>query len=414
MKHDPNTIYILSLTGGGAKGYLSNKFLKKFYERWRLSRGQTEEEFGQVWQNFDVIGGTSVGSIGAVSYGLGKSIDEVLDIFTNQAPWIFTTRTTFDVISLSCNSSEASNKADLNLGGIDDIISLLISNDQLYRSKCDNGTCTGYTFEYGEDTGEDSGVDGCSNYGHVRLREILKETLKVTLTGEILGIPYTIKVDATMQDMKTNVVVPVYCNSIGQPVILSNITSPDQETNPEYEGQNFYAYKVAMASSAAPVYLPPYVIEGREYIDGGVYQNSASQVAITAGNYLKKKATRICILEITTGLDLNPHTTSDYPGWGLFKVIKSFISDSISGVQANTARDLRIRSKYTLEEINYYSFAPVLDPLSDINKEVGYGLDSTEPETFRYYDYLVNRAFNPTDPNNDLQKIDDMIARLNA
>lgn len=399
MKNDPNTIYILSLTGGGAKGYLSNKFLKRFYERWRLSRGQTEEEFGQIWQNFDVIGGTSVGSIGAVSYGLGKNIDEVLDIFTNQAPWIFTTRSTFD---FGCNASDPSNTP------VFDYVDLLTENKQLYRSKCDDGTCTGYNFDYGEDTGEDSGSSGCSNYGNVRLREILKNTLKVTKVIDFFGSPVTVTVDAEMQDMKTNVVVPVYCNSIGQPVILSNIASP------EYEGQNFAAYKVAMASSAAPVYLPPYVIEGREYIDGGVYQNSASQVAITAGNYLKKKATRICILEITTGLDLNPHTTSNYPGWGLFKVIKSFISDSIGGVQANTARDLRIRSKYTLEEINYYSFAPVLDPVSDIGVEVEYGLDSTKPETFAYYDYLVERAFNPTDPNNDLQKIDDMIARLNA
>jgi len=393
MKHDPNTIYILSLTGGGAKGYLSNKFLKKFYERWRLSRGQNEEEFGQVWQNFDVIGGTSVGSIGAVSYGLGKSIDEVLDIFKNQAPWIFTTD---DWNDFGCNASDPSDTP------VFDYLDL-ISNNQLYKSKCDNGTCTGYNLDYGENTGGNSGSSGCSNYGHVRLREILKQTLKV----QAIDFPPIFRY-ATMQDMRTNIVVPVYCNSIGQPVILSNIA------NPEYEGQNFEAYKVAMASSAAPVYLPPYVIEGREYIDGGIYQNSASQVAITAGNYLKKKATRICVVEITTGLDLNPHDSSNIPGWSIYKVIKSFISDSIGGVQANTARDLRIRSKYTLEEINYYSFAPVLDPVSDIGVEVGYGLDSTKPETFAYYDYLVDRAFNPHDPKNSLRDIDDMIVRLNA
>jgi len=405
MKNDPNTIYILSLTGGGAKGYLSNKFLKRFYERWRLSRGQTEEEFGEIWQNFDVIGGTSVGSIGALSYGLGKSIDEVLDIFKNQAPWIFTTRTRTDTVLFRCNSSEPSNTTGFTS---DDVLLLLASNNQFYKAFCDNGICNGYNFDYGEDTGPDSGSSGCSNYGHVRLREILKHTLKVPRVIDIAGVPFEYQDIAKMQDMKTNIVVPVYCNSIGQPVIVSNIA------NPEYEGQNFRAYEVAMSSSAAPVYLPPYVIEGREYIDGGIYQNSASQVAITAGNYLKKKATRICVVEITTGLDLNPHDSSNTPGFGFLEVIQSFISDSIGGVQANTARDLRIRSKYTLEEINYYSFAPVLDPIGDGQGDVEYGLDSTEPETFAYYDYLVERAFNPNDRKNDLQKIDEMIVRLNA
>lgn len=402
MKNDPNTIYILSLTGGGAKGYLSNKFLKRFYERWRLSRGQTEEEFGQVWQNFDVIGGTSVGSIATVSYGLGKSINEVLDIFTHQAPWIFTTRDWNDIFS--CNASDPSNTAGISISNIDDIIALLAGNKQLYKASCDDGICSGYNFDYGKETGGDSGSKNCSNYGNVRLREILKQTLKATrLAGTVI---YTY--NATLQDMKTNVVVPVYCNSTGQPVIFSNINSP------EYEGQDFEAYKVAMASSAAPIYFPPCIIDGREYIDGGIFQNSASQVAITAGNYLKKKATRICILEITTGLDLNPHTASSLPGVSTIEVIKNFITDSIGGVQANTARDLRIRSKYTLEEINYYSFAPVLDPIGDWGAKVEYELDSTKPQTFAYYDYLVERAFDPNDRKNDLQKIDEMIVRLNA
>lgn len=388
MKNDPNTIYILSLTGGGAKGYLSNKFLKRFYERWRLSRGQTEEEFGQVWQNFDVIGGTSVGSIGATAYGLGKNIDEVLDIFQNEAPWIFTTRTTSDVIHRSCNASVPSNKA-----GKTDKIVFVTENHQLYRSFCD--TCPA--------DGTNNGKNGCSNYGHVRLRSVLRNSSKVTITGEVLGIPYTALVDATMQDMKTNVVVPVYCNSIGRPVIFSNIASP------EYEGNNFKAYEVAMSSSAAPVYLPPYVIEGREYIDGGIYQNSASQIAITAGNYLKKKATRVCIVEITTGLDLKPHTQEEVtPVLTAVSTLLNFISDSIGAVQANTARDLRIRNKYTLEEINYYSYAPILNPPIGVSTE----LDDTAPATLAYYDSLVEEAFVPG--SELLRDIDDMIVRLNA
>jgi len=370
MKADENTIYVLSLPGGGTRGYLSNKFLKKFMERWQLSR---LDPLGPVWENFDVIGGTSTGGISAAAHALNRTLDEILQIYTQQAPWIFTTRTVFEVTTFSHDAGTPSNKA-----GNDDWALYLEEGTELYESAYDD-----------------------SNYGNVRLKNQLETNYKVNINWPTT-LTHTGSVrDATMQDLLTNVVIPVYCNSTGKPIIISNINGF------EYEGQDYRVLDAAMATSAAPGYLPPYFFGGRKYTDGGTFSNSASQSAITAGHFLKKKANRVCILEATTGISLNPNSDDTNDILDSIDTFRNLTSDGIGAVQANTARDLRIRSRYNTEQLLYYSFAPIFNPPEGITT----ALDDTTSETFAYYNTLVNAAF--ATGSSELVLIDQFITRLN-
>ena len=81
------TVRILSLDGGGMRGYLSATFLKSFVDEW----GAKSEE---LYKHFDIITGTSVGGIQAMGYSLGKTPTLMQQFFREDGPWIFTTSAT--------------------------------------------------------------------------------------------------------------------------------------------------------------------------------------------------------------------------------------------------------------------------------------------------------------------------------
>ena len=79
---------ILSLDGGGVRGAISVAFLKRI-EQLLDERMGREVRLGD-W--FDLIGGTSTGSIIAGALALGKRVDEVKDFYLERAPKAFATR----------------------------------------------------------------------------------------------------------------------------------------------------------------------------------------------------------------------------------------------------------------------------------------------------------------------------------
>lgn len=81
---DSNTIRILSLDGGGMRGYISATFLKLFVQEWGINPNE-------IWKYFDFICGTSVGGIQALGYANGMSADQLIEFFVNDGPYIFTT-----------------------------------------------------------------------------------------------------------------------------------------------------------------------------------------------------------------------------------------------------------------------------------------------------------------------------------
>lgn len=79
---DPNTLRILEIDGGGERGYLPLNFLDSFVQLWGIDPST-------IAKKFDVICGTSIGGIMALSLAFGLTPNQILPFFTTQGPYIF-------------------------------------------------------------------------------------------------------------------------------------------------------------------------------------------------------------------------------------------------------------------------------------------------------------------------------------
>ncbi|OUL18390.1 patatin [Nostoc sp. RF31YmG] len=74
---------ILSLDGGGMRGVISARILQEVEQQVRKQKGQNLNEY------FDLITGTSTGSILAAGIALGKTSAELIDLYINEGRRIF-------------------------------------------------------------------------------------------------------------------------------------------------------------------------------------------------------------------------------------------------------------------------------------------------------------------------------------
>jgi hypothetical protein len=345
---DPNTVRILSLSGGGERGYISLVFLQRFLNQWGM--------VGTLAQNFDVICGTSIGGICALSFGLGKSVADLIPFFTEEGQWIFTIRTAEDVLLGYINASLPSNVPD----GPQKFL-ILSDNDQYYRS-----------------------VDPInSNYGSARLRSVI--------TG-VMGTN-------TLADMQTNILVPSLQSSTSRAVFFSNVNLP------QFAGQTELAVNVALATSAAPTFLPPVNFGGHQYIDGGLYQNSPASLGLSLARVTKPTAKRACVLSIGTG-EAPEHDFSEPAGGSNIpfettgQTLYNLLTVGIPTVASAIDTDLYLRSQYQLDDLFYYSFNPIL---TDIE------LDITTPTYLTYLEDAANTWY-----DNDTANITNFIGHLTA
>lgn len=237
---DPNTIRILELDGGGARGYFSLCWLEKFVNQW----GINPED---VAKNFDIICGTSVGGMMALSLAYGLTPDNnpttgMFKFFTETAPYIF---------SLSSLIPSWTPNLPTKVG-------LILADIPFYQS-------SGPTAD---------------SYGYGLLVKSLEDTFGTD----------------TLQNLKTNVVIPSYRTNTKSFVLFSNIN------NGRFIGQNALIKDVALATGSPPVYMPSWSFNGNTYIDGGVYQNNPAAFGLTLGKIMKPNAKRVCILSLGTGL----------------------------------------------------------------------------------------------------------------
>jgi hypothetical protein len=356
---DSNTIRILSMDGGGMRGYMSLVFLQKFIQQWGISQSD-------LWKNFDVIAGTSIGGIAALAYASGITPDELEPFFTEVGPWIFTVRTAGDVIDGSINASLPSNRPSAT-----EKAGMVLIGDDIYAA-----------------------VDPInSNYGDARLKQ---EVINVFGTN-------------TLQNLKTNTIIPTYRYDTSSFALYSNLNYA------EFTGQNELISNVALATSAAPIYFPPIDISSHKYIDGGVYQNNPSQLALNLGKMLKPTANRYCVLSLGTGLGemgfdvalarkkvlsslLRARTPTE-----TVELLMSLFDIGITGGQESVAKALSLESKYTLDNLYYYRFQLDLDQTQDTE------LDNSDPEFISYMYTTAVQYF-----NEDIENISNFIGHLTA
>lgn len=82
---------ILSLDGGGIRGALTLGYLKKIETILREKHGDDY----LLCDHFDLIGGTSTGSIIAAALAIGKSVDEIVDLYMDLGGKIFGKKRSF-------------------------------------------------------------------------------------------------------------------------------------------------------------------------------------------------------------------------------------------------------------------------------------------------------------------------------
>lgn len=80
-----NKFKVLCLDGGGVRGYLSIKILANIE---KILNEQNDENIN-IGQRFDLIVGTSTGGIIASALAIGKSAQEVLELYKNLIPKVF-------------------------------------------------------------------------------------------------------------------------------------------------------------------------------------------------------------------------------------------------------------------------------------------------------------------------------------
>jgi len=383
---DTNTIRILSLDGGGMRGYLSAIFFKLFVQQWGINANE-------IWKHFDVITGSSIGGITALAYASGKSPTDILPFFTEDGPWIFTT-------SSSTPSSRPSTLTKINT-----IVGGPLSSPTFYPSTTDG-------------------------IGTKRLKSKL---------DNVFGTQ-------TMQDMKTNVLITSFEKNATETDFTQDTNTPIYFSNsnivPVLIGQNNLAVDVAMATSAAPLYFPSWQIGEDKYI---VVQNNPASLGLAIAKSLKPTAKRYCVLSIGTGLgdvgfastqsnivkqraiqeatELRSNPKAFAEKWQLSsREVKSLeqVSSNLKllegaylimyligamggGAQEIVAKELEIESKYTLDNLYYYRLQYYLDPAKDTE------LDNSTTSILSYYEESATNYF-----NNDIANISSFISRLDA
>lgn len=359
---DPNTLRILELDGGGERGYLSLKFLQLFLLQWL---GPTVTNIAPY---FDVICGTSIGGILALALASGQNPYELDSFFTEKGKLLFSTNGT------------PSNTATT----LDKIYSLTISGVPFYSTQ---GTAETYG----------------SN---------LLETELQTMFGS-----------NTMQSLQTKVVIPTYKADLRMDNTLSNgiYTLCSNVNTPGFVGQNELISNVALATSAAPFYLPSRLLtsvdpqdttylNGR-YVDGGVYANNSAEFGRNLAQILKPNSKRHCILSMGTGLGemgfddptLNKVMLADSDPLVSITNLFGLFNVASTGGQESVAQSLFFESQYTLSRLYYYRFQPILDEDKDTE------LDNTDDEILEYYEETATNYY-----NDDLDDITTFIGHLTA
>jgi predicted acylesterase/phospholipase RssA len=356
---DTNTVRILSLDGGGVRGYLSLKFLQRFIQQWGINPNE-------LWKYFDVITGTSIGGIQALGYAYGRSPEYLEPFFKDQAKRVFTIRSILDIGQ--CNTNYDSNRPSIAQKVI-----LIGQNDPFYKSAC-------------------APDEGNSNYGSNILHNVLVDNFGTD----------------KLSDLKTKVIIPAYQDDTSTYVNFSNYSNSNM-----FIGSEAQIVDVARATSAAPVYLPSYSFGTPEhrYIDGGVYQNNPSEIALSLGKALKPTANRACVLSLGTGIgemgfdEVNTFLKSSEASnadSGIARIFSLFDIASTGG-QESVDFNLKFRANNTLEQLYYYRFQPKLDTNLDTE------LDNSDVAFLDYMETTANTHF-----NNDTDNINNFLGHLTA
>lgn len=265
---------ILSLDGGGMRGVISAQILKEIEQTVK-----DKHDGKKLHEYFDLIAGTSTGSILAAGIACGMSADDLITFYKKEGENIFP------------KSVRWRRKFRF--------FARLVRDIGLYPHK----------------KGEDKG-----------LAKILEKKLKLHKDGEVVNHE-----PPTMADIKEIQLLILAYDVFSR---STNWFANDDSTEWWYE--NTKLWEICTASASAPTFFPPYEIYDprkrrlRPHIDGGVSANNPTVAAIAhalclkendekRGTQIKKPKTidEITVLSIGTGQTTRSYTCKEIRKWGL-------------------------------------------------------------------------------------------------
>lgn len=245
---------ILSLDGGGLRGLITARLLQRLSD---------ESSNGNWLRQVDLIAGTSTGGILALGLAMGKSPEEICDLYIQSGARIF--------------------------------------DDSIWDDIRDIGRTVG------------------AEYSNKHLKRELE-----AIFGEI-----------TLSQLHKKVAIPAFDLDNGsrirserswKPKIFHNFTGADSDGARR-------AVDIALYTSAAPTYFPS--VDG--YVDGGVFANNPSVVAIAQAISMRNIAAEraalqdIVLLSVGSGVSLN-YIKGKTLDWGYAQWIKPLINVLMDGV----------------------------------------------------------------------------------
>lgn len=324
-----SSLFILSFCGGGAKGYIGSKFIQKLLT-------EANMDIKSLLGKADVITGTSIGSILACAYAVGKKTpQEVSNFFREKCPKIFTSNAT----------KEGDRLSDLGK------LSALNSANPFY------------------------------DYGQTALKNILTEEFGA---AQLNSLPYKIIIPT----VKNNV-------DIKPQTLLSNIQNVKY-----FEGSTYSLVDACVASSAAYPFFPAHKINDIEYIDGTFYSNSGLLLAKAIGESIKPYHDEVILLEIGTGISYVrngwlKNTLSDNTAvLKLANVLTASIGagEGISDFIGHyTTSDIISSSSIPRNGFHYYKFQPDFEEYKKVNNiTFSTEIDNSDAAWFDTLDLVVD------------------------
>lgn len=202
---------ILALSGGGYKGLFTAQIIAQIEER-------TGQPFGS---HFDLICGTSIGGIIALALATREiSAQEVVTSLKEAGPKIFT----------------PIKKPNFEFGRLKTMGKSFAGKKIFEKS--------GFTFSRGIEA---------AKHENKNLKGILEKLFGNRKIG----------------DLKTRILIPTANWTKGAPQFFKTPHNPELTVDKKYS-----LVDVAMATSAAPIYLPNYKFENQVYVDGGIVGNA--------------------------------------------------------------------------------------------------------------------------------------------
>jgi len=160
------------------------------------------------------------------------------------------------------------------------------------------------------------------------------------------------------------------------------------------KSRDYTFYDAAIATSAAPIYLPPHKIGNQPLVDGGMSINNPSMSAYVEASKMFKNS-KINVLSIGTGTKINKFDYEDIKGWGIYGWLFSIHESKGSPLVDLILNASSKGTEYITDQLYHKEFKGDylrLDPM--ITDEMKFGMDDASNENLKEMVISSNNSIN--------------------